>query len=40
VVSENIDTALIGALVWFPFIGFVFGALGGVVGARRRPGLA
>ena len=37
VVSENIDTALIGSLVWFPIIGLVFGTLGGALGAGRRP---
>ena len=40
VVSENIDTALLGSLVWFPLIGLVFGALRGLVGgAGRRPRL-
>jgi hypothetical protein len=41
VLSENLDTALIGSLVLFPLAGVVFGALGGVLGAgrhgRRRP---
>jgi hypothetical protein len=33
VLSENLDTALIGSLVIFPLIGFVFGALGGILGS-------
>lgn len=33
--SENVDTALISALVLFPLIGSVFGALGGLVGAAH-----
>ena len=33
--SEHVDTALIGALVLFPLIGLVFGALGGLVGSTR-----
>ena len=33
--SENIDTALISALVLFPLIGLVFGALGGLVGVTH-----
>ena len=34
VVSEDLDSAIIGALILFPIIGFVFGALGGAIGAN------
>jgi uncharacterized membrane protein len=33
--SENLDTALISALVLFPLIGLVFGAFGGLVGSAH-----
>jgi hypothetical protein len=36
VFSENIDTAVIGGLVMYPFIGLVCGALGGALGAGSR----
>jgi hypothetical protein len=36
VLSENIDTAMIGSLVAFPFVGLVFGCLGGLLGAARQ----
>jgi hypothetical protein len=36
VVSENIDTAFTGALVMFPLIGLVSGAVGGMIGSSRH----